>query len=162
VEAFNAFPADRGEIHFHQLHASCHNRIRYQKVCPEHGDVDKSEIVSGYEYEKGKYVEIDPDELDALRSEGERTLTIHAFMPPDGLDPIYYDGRMYYLAPAGSLANEAYAVLVAAIERQERDGIGQMLWSGHDQLVRLRSRDGILIVGMLRYAEDLASGRRLH
>jgi DNA end-binding protein Ku len=56
VEAFNAIDREGSDIHFHQVHAKCHNRIRYQKVCPIHGEVSNDEIVSGYEYKKGKNV----------------------------------------------------------------------------------------------------------
>src|SRR3954469_8781084 len=76
VQAINAFEPGQSDIHFHQLHAECHRRIHYEKVCPVHGAVSNDEIVSGYEYAKGKYVEIDPEELDALRTKKERSLTI--------------------------------------------------------------------------------------
>src|SRR5205085_6416958 len=59
------------DIHFHQLHATCHRRVHYEKVCPVHGRVTNDEIVSGYEYRKGQYVEIEPAELDALRTRSE-------------------------------------------------------------------------------------------
>src|SRR5689334_474245 len=71
VEAFNALNRQGSDIHFHQLHAKCHSRIHYEKVCPIHGQVSNDEIVSGYEYAKGKYVEIDPEELDKFRTESE-------------------------------------------------------------------------------------------
>src|SRR5436190_24022346 len=76
VQAFNAFNREQSDIHFHQLHAKCHRRIHYQKVCPVHGEVSSDEIVSGYEYARGKYVEISAEELDSVRSERERSLTI--------------------------------------------------------------------------------------
>src|SRR6266446_5119796 len=69
VRAYNAAVPGGGDIHFHQIHKGCGQRIRYQKVCPEHGEVTKEEIVSGYEYEKGQYVEIDPEEIVKLRAE---------------------------------------------------------------------------------------------
>src|SRR3954447_25846756 len=99
VEALNARSSEGGDIHFHQLHATCHRRIHYQKVCPVHGEVPNDEIVSGYEYAKGKYVEIEPEELDALGTQRERSLTIDTFIEPETIDPIYLDGRMYYLMP---------------------------------------------------------------
>src|SRR5688572_12481894 len=89
VQAFNAINREGSDIHFHQLHAQCHRRIRYVKVCPEHGEVTQDEIVSGYEYKKNKYVEIDPEELDAVRTARERALTIDAFVEPDAVDPLY-------------------------------------------------------------------------
>src|SRR6187551_2979042 len=76
VQAINARDAAGSDIHFHQLHATCHRRIHYEKVCPVHGEISKDEIVSGYEFSKGKYVEVDPEELDSLRTQSERSLTI--------------------------------------------------------------------------------------
>src|SRR5580765_6878990 len=69
VEAFNAHSTEEAPIAFHQLHAECHSRIRYQKTCPVHGPISNDESVSGYEVRKGEYVEIDPDELDELRTD---------------------------------------------------------------------------------------------
>src|SRR3954468_3995105 len=97
VQAFNAHAHDAGNVVFHQLHASCHSRIRYEKGCPIHGAVSNDEIVSGYEYRRGQYVEVDPEELGDLRTEAEKALTIDTFIAPDEVDPIYLDGRMYYL-----------------------------------------------------------------
>src|SRR3712207_1055914 len=88
VQAFNARDREQSDIHFHQLHAECHRRIHYEKVCPTHGTIPNDEIVSGYEYRPGKYVEIDPQELDAVRTQTERSLTIDAFVEPDAIDPI--------------------------------------------------------------------------
>src|SRR4029078_10974780 len=66
------------EIRLHQLHSECHSRIRYQKTCRIHGEVPKEEIVSGYEYAKGEYVVIEPEELARLRGETEKAVTIDA------------------------------------------------------------------------------------
>lgn len=155
VQAFNARLPEKGEFHFHQLHADCHSRIHYQKVCPIHGEVDNDEIVSGYEYRKGQYVEIDPDELDALRTASERALTVDTFIDPNELDPIYDDGRRYYLVPDGSAATEPFAVLAEAMRRKERDAVGQVVFSGREQLVRLRVVDGVLIMSMLDYSAEI-------
>jgi DNA end-binding protein Ku len=155
VQAFNTAVPERGEFHFHQLHDICHSRIYYQKVCPIHGEVALDEIVSGFEYQPGKYIEVEPDELESLRSAGERSLTIHEFISPDELDPMYYDGRMYCLLPDGEAAGEAYAVLQAAMKRQNKDGIGQALFSGRQQLVRVRAVGRVLMMALLHYAEQL-------
>jgi DNA end-binding protein Ku len=95
VQAVNALNRQESDIHFHQLHAKCHRRIHYQKVCPVHGEVPSDEIISGYEYRKGKYIEIDPEEMDEIRTKKERSLTIDAFVSPTTIDPVYFDGRMY-------------------------------------------------------------------
>jgi DNA end-binding protein Ku len=155
VQAFNARSREGGDIHFHQLHAGCHRRIRYKKVCPVHGELSQDEIVSGYEYRKGQYIEIDPEELDALRTEAERSLTIDAFIEPDAVDPVYFDGRMYYLAPDGHAADESYTVIAAAMEREERVAIGQVVFSGKQQLALVRPVAGTLHMAMLNYDEEI-------
>jgi DNA end-binding protein Ku len=161
VQAFNARNPEQSDIHFHQLHAACHKRIHYQKVCPIHGQVSNDEIVSGYEYAKGKYVEVEPEELDALRTETERSLTIDAFVEPDAIDPIYFDGRMYYLAPEGPVAEEPYAVVTEAMEREGRYGVGQVVFSGKDQLALVRPDDGVLHMAMLNYEAEIRHPREV-
>jgi DNA end-binding protein Ku len=161
VQAFNARDREQGDIHFHQLHAECHRRIRYEKVCPIHGTLSSDEIVSGYEYRPGKYVEFDPEDLDALRTEAERSLLIDAFVDPGTIDPIYYDGRMYYLAPDGPAAEEPYAVMVEALEREGRHGVGQVVFSGKDQLALIRPLEGVLHMAMLNYDEEIRRPREV-
>jgi DNA end-binding protein Ku len=155
VEAFNALDREKSDIHFHQIHASCHNRIKYQKVCPRHGVVTNDEIVSGYEHKKGQFVHIDPDELDALRSERDRALKIEAFVRPDAIDPLYFDGRMYYLAPEGPEGHEPYSVIAEAMDREGRCGVGQVAFSGKDQIVLIRPYEGILHMAMLNYESEI-------
>ena len=159
VEAFNARAPEESPVAMHQLHAECHSRIRHQKVCPVHGPVPNDEIVSGYEYRKGQYVEIDPEELDTLRTTGERSLAIDAFIAPEELDPIYLDGRMYFLSPDGDTAREPYAVFLAALERQNRWGLGQVVFSGKQQLVIVRPYRGALHMAMLNYAAEIRDPR---
>jgi DNA end-binding protein Ku len=155
VQAINALDRQQSDIHFHQLHATCHRRIHYQKVCPVHGEVTSDEIVSGYEHRKGQYIEIDPEELDALRTDSERALTIDAFVEPTEIDPVYFDGRMYYLLPDGKTAAEPYAVVCEAMEREECWGIGQVVFSGKEQLALVRPDQHVLHMAMLRYDEEI-------
>lgn len=161
VQAFNARNPEQSDVHFHQLHAECHRRIHHVKTCPTHGEVNNDEIVSGYEYAKGKYVEIEPEELDALRTQQERSLSIDAFIEPDAIDPVYLDGRMYYLLPAGEGANEPYAVMTEALEREEQYGIGQVVFSGKEQLALVRPLGGLLHMAMLNYHNELKSPQEM-
>lgn len=161
VEAFNALDRTHSDIHFHQLHAPCHSRIYYSKVCPIHGEVTNDEIVSGYEYKKGTYVEVDPDELEALRTEAERALKIDAFITPETVDPLYFDGRMYYLLPNGASAHEPYAVFAEAMQREDRYAIGQLPFSGKDQIALVRPLDGVLHMAMLNYAAEIRDPEKL-
>lgn len=157
VEAFNALNRQQSDVHFNQLHAKCHSRIHYEKVCPIHGKVTNDEIVSGYEVSKGKYVEFDPEELDKLRTENEKALSIDAFIPPDTIDPLYFDGRMYYLLPANSSSEEAFDVVVTAMQREGQYGVGRIVMSGKDQIVLLRPMNSLLHMAMLNYSDEIRS-----
>lgn len=159
VQAFNAREKEAGHVYFHQLHAPCHSRIIYEKHCPLHGKVDKDEIVSGFEYRRGQYVEVEPEEFDVLRTDEEKSLTIDTFIEPDELDPIYFDGRMYYLAPRGAEAREPYAVFLEALEAQEKIGVGQVVFSGREQVVLIRPLDGALHMAMLNYAAEIRGAK---
>ncbi|HEX4144752.1 MAG TPA: Ku protein [Pirellulales bacterium] len=159
VEAVNVRAKEEGNIHFHQLHAVCHRRIRYEKVCPLHGKVSNSEIISGYEYAPGKYVEIEPAELDDLRTDDERSLTIDNFIKPDEIDPIYFDGRTYYLVPGGRESAEPYRVLCDAMQHRERYGIGHVVMSGRDQLVLVRPTDEMLVMSMLLFPAEIRAAK---
>jgi DNA end-binding protein Ku len=159
VEAFNAINRRESDIHFNQLHAECHSRIRYEKVCPIHGKVGNDEIVSGYEYQKGRYVEFDPDELADLQSEQDRALKIDAFVAPDEVDPLYFDGRMYYLMPADDAAKEPYGVILTAMEKEQRYGVGQVVFSRKDQIALIRPVDGVLHMAMLNYEVEIRSAK---
>jgi DNA end-binding protein Ku len=154
VQAVNAVQSGGGEYHFHQLHKECHSRIHYQKVCPIHGDVASDEIVLGYEYKKNKYVEIDPDELDEMRTKADRELRLDTFIDPAELDPMFYDGRTYMLMPARDEARQPYAVVCAALEKMDRFGIGQVIFSEREQLAAVRPKDGTLLMSMLHYAAE--------
>ena len=155
VQAFNAAAKKQGEVHFHQLHSECHSRIHYEKICPVHGPVPNDEIVLGYEYAKGKYVEFEDDELDQLRTKKDKALTISTFVQPGEIDPIYFDGRVYYLVPDGEEGREPYAVLNAAMEKKERYAVGQIVFSGREQMVLIRPLDGLLAMMMLNYENQM-------
>lgn len=155
VNAINAHAPQEDRVSFHQLHKGCHSRIRYQKVCPVHGPIEQDEIVSGYEYSKGKYVEIDADELEALSSREDRSLTIDAFIAPEEIDPVHFDGRMYYLSPSTDAAREPYRIFLKAMERKDRWGVGQVIWSGREQLVVLRPYEEALHMAMLNYVAEI-------
>jgi DNA end-binding protein Ku len=155
VQAVNAEIKENAEVHFHLLHEPDRERIHYAKVCPKHGEVPNEEIVEGFEYAKGRYVEFDKEELDVLRTEAEKALTIDAFVSGDEIDPIYFDGRMYYLLPSGENANEPYSLLQAAMEKKDRWGVGQVVFSGRQQLAIVRPLDGVLTMAMLNYDAEI-------
>lgn len=155
VQAVNAANKEHAEVHFHLLHEPDHERIHYAKICPKHGEVNNEEIVEGYEYAKGRYIEFAKEELDTLRSDQEKALTIDAFVPPEAVDPIYFDGRMYYLMPSKPDDSEPYALLEAAMSKNNRWAVGQVVFSGREQLAIVRPMNGLLVMAMLNYAAEI-------
>jgi DNA end-binding protein Ku len=157
VQAFVGSNGEAPAIRFHQLHRECHSRIRYVKTCPIHGEVPNDEIVSGYEYAKDQYVEIDPSELEKLRPEGDRAITVETFVPPEAIDPAYLAGKTYYLLPDGQIGAKPYQLISAALEAEGLNAIGRMVITTREHVVRIRSVEGVLVVDLLEYAAQVRS-----
>jgi Ku protein len=114
------FPAssEREKISFNQINKKTGNRIRYRKVDAETEDqVDSSDIIKGYEVGKGQYIEIEPDELEAIAIESKRTIEIDEFVPKKEIDELYLNSP-YYLAPDGDVGQQAFAVIREAIRKE--------------------------------------------
>src|SRR5207249_5212812 len=127
VRAYSASVPARGKIGFHLLHKDCNQRIRYQKVCPIHGEVAKDEIVSGYEYAKGEYVVIEPEELAKMRTASDKTIRVDTFIAPDALDPISFSDRSYYLVPSGKADQHPFAMRQQVMARESRYAVAQVI-----------------------------------
>jgi DNA end-binding protein Ku len=155
VRAYTANAPGGGEIHLNQIHATCHNRIKYKKTCPVHGEVPNDEIVSGYEFAKGQFVVIDPAELDKLRTESDRAIQVNTFVRPDALDPVYHSGQTYYLAPDGPVGAKPYALLHDGMVRLDLHAIAQVVLRGREQLVLLRPAGKVIAMTMLNYSSQV-------
>ena len=155
VRAYNVAVSGGGEIHFHQIHKECGNRIRYQKVCPIHGEVTKEEIVSGFEYQKGQHVEMEPQEIAAVRAENDESINIDVFIPPDTVDPIYLSGRTYYLVPDGPAGQKPYVLLHRIMEEKNRHAIAKIVLSGHEEAVLIRPTGKLLTMAVLNYENQV-------
>jgi DNA end-binding protein Ku len=152
VKAFTANETSE-EIHLNQLHAECNNRVRYKKVCPEHGELRSEEIVSGYEYAKDQYVVIDPDELQKLRLESDKAVGIEGFIKPEEIDPLYFSGRTYYLMPDGPAGSRPYALLHKGMLDAGVVALAKVVMSGRTQLVLVRPVGRLLSMSVLIYAK---------
>lgn len=150
VKAYTA-NATGSEIHLNQLHAECNNRIRYQKACPEHGEVGRDEIVSGYEFAKGQYVVIDPDEVSKLRTQSDKSVQIDGFVASDSVDPMHFSGKTHYLVPDGPVGQKPYALLRDEMADGGYCAFGQIVMSGREQLVMLRPLDGLIVMTGVTY-----------
>src|SRR5262245_565372 len=155
VKAFTATASGGGEIHLNQIHAECHNRIRYQKTCPIHGEVSNDAIVSGYEFSKGQFVVIDPDELDKLRSESDKAVNIDTFISPETIDPIYFSGKTYYLVPDGPIGQKPYSLLHKGMLDQKCVAVAKVVLHGREQVVLLRSLEKLIAMSILEYEQKI-------
>ena len=151
VKAYTVTSSGGGEIRLNQLHKECNSRINYKKTCPIHGEVANDEIVSGYEYSKGQYVIVDPEELEKIRTPDEKAISIDAFVPEGSVDSAYYSGRGYYLIPDGPVAQKPYALLHEGMAELKRAAVARVVMHGRDQLVLVRPADGLLMMSILNY-----------
>lgn len=151
VKAYTTTSSSAGEVRLNQLHAECHSRINYKKTCPVHGEVPNDQIVSGYEYAKDQYVVIDTDELEKLRSEDDKAVKIDAFIGGDTLDPIYFNGKNYYLVPEGPIGQKGYQVLLQGMREAGKVAVATVVMHGKEQIGLVRPVDGLLVMTMLHY-----------
>ncbi len=155
VKAYTATVSGGGKIGFHLIHKGCNSRIRYQKVCPIHGEVSNDEIVSAYEVAKGNYIVVDAEERKNLRLEDDKAIAIDVFISPETLDPIYFTERTYYLVPDGKVAQKPYTVLHDAMAQENRWAIGQVVFSGQGRLAVVRPLKHLLAMTLLSYEEQI-------
>jgi DNA end-binding protein Ku len=151
------FPAtDAGAtLSFNQLHAECQTRIQQKRWCPHcQREVPNTDIVKGYEFEKGRYVVVGEEDIEKVRVDSTRVINLEKFTDDTAIDPIYLE-RPYYLAPDGPVASEAFAVVREGM--QGKAGIGKVALYGREYLVKVQPRERGLIMYTLRHAEEIRS-----
>lgn len=161
VRAFPARVKDASHIDLDWLHRDCGERIQYRKVCPVHGEVTKDEIISAYKYHKQRYIEVEPEELDQLRTKREEAINVETFIRPKDMDPIYFTDRTYYLLPEDPAAARAYHVFQQVMKEQDRFGLAQVVLFKREQMVLLRAYDSLLIMTVLNYEREFQSPAQL-
>src|SRR5262245_11002123 len=153
VKLYSALDA-KEKISFNQIHEPSKQRIRYEKVAPGVGPVEKDEIVKGYEYAKGRYVLFSDEEFEAMKVESKKTLDMIQFAPAETIDPLYFD-KPYYALPDGKLADEPYRVVLEALKKTKTVGLGQITMRGRSYVAAVKPHDGGLVVETLHYAEEI-------
>jgi DNA end-binding protein Ku len=148
------FPAtdSAATISFNQLHAECQTRIQQKRWCPKcEKEVPISDVVKGFEFEKGRYVVMNDDDLSKVRPESTRVIDLVQFTDVAAIDPIYFE-RPYYLAPDGQMALESFAVIREGMKGKA--GIGKLALYGREYLVAVQPKDkGLMMYTMRRSAE---------
>jgi DNA end-binding protein Ku len=153
VELYSATKTG-ARISFRQIHEPTGKPIRYEKVVDGHGPVDADEIVKGFEYDKGNYVLLDPDEIEAVKLETRKTLELVQFVGACEIPPLYYD-KPYYVVPTDELAEDAYRVVRDALRQSEKVGLGQLAMRGHEYLCAIRPCGDGLLLETLHYADEI-------
>ncbi len=151
------FPAtDPGAtLSFNQLHAECQTRIQQKRWCPRcEKEVPNTDLVKGFEFEKGRYVIVEDEDFEKVRVDSTRVINLERFTDDTEIDPIYLE-RPYYLAPDGAVATEAFAVIREGMKGKA--GIGKVALYGREYLVKVQPRDRGLIMYTLRHASEIRS-----
>jgi DNA end-binding protein Ku len=153
VRLYNVI-SSTSKVSLNQLHKNCHLRLRQQMVCPEHGKVEKEDIVKGYEFEKDRYIVIDDADLEKIKLETTKTVELIQFVDSNELDPIYFN-TPYYVAPDGPVAEEGFRIVREAMRQANKVAIGRVVISSKEQVVALRVQDKGLVLNTLHYAEEI-------
>jgi len=151
------FPAtdSAATISFNQLHGECQTRIQQKRWCPKcEREVPLSEVVKGYEFEKGRYVVMDEEDLAKVRPESTRVIDLVQFTEVEAIDPIYVE-RPYYLAPDGQMAQEAFAVMREGMKGKA--GIGKLALYGREYLVAVQPKEKGLVMYTMRRSNEVRS-----
>jgi DNA end-binding protein Ku len=151
------FPATESaaSISFNQLHAECQTRIQQKRWCPHcEREVPNSELVKGYEFEKGRYVVVTDEDMQKVRVESTRVINLSQFTDDTAIDPIYVD-RAYYLAPDGAMAADAFAVMREGMVGKA--GVGKVALYGREYLVAIRPQKKGLVMYTLHHDAEIRS-----
>jgi DNA end-binding protein Ku len=150
------FPATEtsAALSFNQLHAECQTRIQQRRWCAKcDREVPNSEIVKGYEFERGRYVVLNDEDFDAVRPDSTRVIDLVQFADAGALDPMYVD-RTYYLAPQ-PVGADAFAVMRAGMKG--KIGVGKLALYGREYLVAVRALERGLVLHTLHHAAEIRS-----
>jgi DNA end-binding protein Ku len=150
----NLFPGVRSQRAALRMLADDGTPLQRRFYCEKQNrEVDRDEIVRGYETAKGKYVVITDDELEALEPRKSRDIDMRRFVPAEAIDPLFFE-RSYYLAPAGE-STKAYRLLAETMESTGRAGIATFVMRGKEYLVAISADDGLLRADTLRFADEI-------
>lgn len=141
-------------VSFRQLHEKCHTPIKYEKVCPScETEVSQEDIVKGYEYEKGKFVILNEEELDVLAQKKNKHIEIVDFIKLEEIDPIYFN-RSYYLGPHEH-GEKAYSLLQKAMQDSQKVAIAKIMLRAKEHLAAIRVYEQALVLETIHYPDEI-------
>src|SRR5213082_976412 len=146
--------ARSNHVSFHMLHRDDHVRVKQQLVCPEEDKViGRDEIVKGYEFRKGEYVIIEPEELKKIEPKTAKAMEILEFVKADEIDPVYFESS-YYLMPEEA-GRRPYALLQKALDESHYVAIAKIMMHNREYTVFLRPQKGGLILHTMYYQDEV-------
>ena len=157
VKLYSATSSSSSGVSFNMIHKDTKNRVQQRYHDPELGEVERADLVKGYQFEKDKYVIVTPEELDAIELESSKTIDIDGFVDAGEIDPIYLDAP-YFLAPDGPVAEETYAVILEAMKQSKKAAIARIVLSGRERLVTVQAEDGGMVMTTLRAGKEVRDG----
>ncbi len=148
------------DVRFHQFHDEDGGRIREKRVCEKDGaEVPYEHIVKGYEISKSQFVTVTAEELKSVEPAKEHTISIEGFVAEEEIDPILYD-RSYYVVPDGR-SNKAYSLLVEALAKKDRVGIGRFVISTKEHLCAVKSDGKGMRLSTLIFGDELVEAPKV-
>ncbi len=149
------FSGARGErVSFHMLHRDDNVRVKQQLICPaENKVIDRSEVVKGYEYAKGEYVVVEPEEIKKIEPRTAKAMEILEFVKADEVDPVYFESS-YYLVPEEG-GRKPYALLERAMEDSGYLGVAKLTMHNREYTVLLRPYQGGIILHTMYYQDEI-------
>ncbi|MHB8528346.1 MAG: non-homologous end joining protein Ku [Caulobacteraceae bacterium] len=149
-----------GDVHFHLVNPKTHNRIKMIATDPETGPVERSDLIKGYEVERGRYVFLTDEEIKSVRLESTKTIDIERFVRAEEIDRLYWNDP-YYLVPDGKMAAESFSVIREAMRGAGEIALGRVVMSTRERRVALEPRDKGIIAYTLRSHDEVRSSAEL-
>lgn len=158
------FPAtsSTSEVSFHQIDRKSNQRIHHLNVVNGDKPVDNDDIVKGYEYSKGKYIIVEPDEIKNLRLETQKVISVAQFIDSKDLPPYLFE-KPYFVVPDQKGSADAFAVIREAMIQSDKVAIGEAAFAGREHLIAIAPHPDKKVRGLmaytLRYAEELRKAK---
>jgi DNA end-binding protein Ku len=153
---------EREKISFNQLNSKTGNRIKYKKVDAATGEeVDNADIIKGYQFDKGQYVQVTREELEAVALDTTRIVEIVSFVPEDEIDELYYNAPYFITPQEEDYANEAFAVIREALNQKGMVAIGRVVFGSREHMVAIKPRGNGMIGMTLHYPYEVRKEKEI-
>ena len=143
-----------GDVSFNLINPKTNNRIKMITTDPDTGPIERSQLVKGYQVEKGRYVLLTDEEIKSVKLETTKAIDIEKFVDASEIDRLYWNDP-YYLVPDGDLAVEAFAVIREAMAQRDKIALGRVVMHTRERLVALEPRDKGILVYTLRTDDEV-------